>query len=189
VILAGGCGTMRSWFKEPIPELATARAQYEYATGVVEMADPLPEDRSGNPWRTEMENPYFEVPPTRYSERDYRRFVEAFEGVVQRFPDDTEYTPNAMVRLGEFHHLLGEYGLAAGYYRDVLEAYPDDEVLSAASLFGIANVRLAQGQYSEAQRMFNRLVQRHGTSSNPDILQLCERASFRSFQLQHQMGR
>jgi TolA-binding protein len=181
-----GC---RRIFQEPVPELPTAVAQYEYATGLVDLTTPLPEDRSSSPWHnSRIENPYYEVPPVKYRKRDYRRFIRAFDAVVNRFPDDTQYTPNAKVRLGEFHYLLDEYGLSANYYRDVLESYPDDEVLHSAALYGLATVRMAQGQYTDAQRIFNRLIQEHGRSQLSNVLDLVQRAQFRVFQIQHQIS-
>lgn len=186
-LILTGC---RRLFQEPIPELPTAREQYEYANGLVEMTDPLPQRGEDSPWHnTRVANPYFEAPSIRYRDRDYRRFIRAFEAVVTRFPDDTESTPQAKVRLGEFQYLLGEHGLAANYYRDVLESYPDDEVLQAAALYGMATVRMAQGQYTDAQRFYSRLIREHGNSTINEVLTLVQRAQFRLFQISHQLSR
>jgi TolA-binding protein len=176
-------------FKEPIPDLETPLAQYQYATGTVEMAKPLSADTSRGPWTTDRESPYFEAPPVRYRDRDYRRFIRAFSRVVSRFPDDTEHTPKAKIRLGEFHYLLGEHGLAVSYYREILDGYPDDELFQAAALFGLGRVRMAQQQFGDAHRVFTNLIQRHGDSQIPQIIELVEKARMRLFQLRSEFSR
>lgn len=183
--LLGGCQRL---FDRPVPEFATAREQYRYAEDLVQQTDPLPERRESNAF-TREDSPYYEPPRTRYRERDYRRFVQAFETVATRFPGDTEFTPNAKVRVAELQFLLEDYGLSASAYRDVLESYPDDEVLQSASLFGLAQVALARHQYSEAQRFFRELISRHGRSQNDAIAELVQRAQLRLQQLQYQLQR
>lgn len=177
-------------FEEKIPEFATSTEQYRYANDLVALATPLPEDHSQDSWRqTNLETPYYQAPLLRYRDRDYRRFIRAFERVVARFPDDDQFTPEAKVRLGEFHFQLQEYGLAASYYTDVLNNYPEEALLQAAALWGLGNVRLAQGQYAEAQRQYMQLVREHGASENIRIAELAQRATLRIQQIQYSYSR
>lgn len=189
-LLLGGCGIFGNVFREKVPDMDTARAQYDYASGLVDMAEPLPQDESLNPWHSDGDNnPYNTGAALQYSDRDYARFIRAFEKVIDRFPDDQEFTPNAKVRLGEFHYLTGDYGMAVSYFRDVMRSYPENDLLMAVSLFGVGRVRMAQNQYADAQIQFTRLIRGYGNSDNVQILQLCERARFRLLQLQGALSR
>jgi tetratricopeptide (TPR) repeat protein len=185
--LLGGCSL---FMRETIPDFPTAREQYQYAESVYSRARPLPIENPHERWRiTEVESPYFEAPLTRYRERDYQRFIGAFERVVSRFPEDAEFTPIAMVRLGEFYHLTGDHFMAASRYNDVLDHHSDDEVLSAAALFGLARVQMSQQQFTEAQRCYQLLIERHRDSQNPRIIDLVGRAAQHLAQIQYQFSR
>jgi TolA-binding protein len=183
-LVLSGC----SWlFRERIPDFPTARQQYEYATALFEVTEPLPPERDRGPWNNQENNPYNDALTPRYRERDYRNFIHAFEKVPERFPTDTDFRPLAMIRLGEFHHLLGEYTPAVTYYRSVISEFPDDNFLQATGLFGLGRVKMGQSQYGEANRIFMRLLQDHGTSEVPQIVELCERARQNVLQLRNQL--
>jgi hypothetical protein len=46
---------------------------------------------------------------------------------------------------------------------------------------------MGQSQYGEANRIFMRLLQDHGTSEVPQIVELCERARQNVLQLRNQL--
>ncbi|MBN1476534.1 tetratricopeptide repeat protein [Candidatus Sumerlaeota bacterium] len=185
--LLGGCSLFG---RETIPDFPTAREQYQFADSIYSRTRPLPVENPHEHWRvTDVESPYFEPPLTRYRQRDYQQFIEAFERVVNRFPDDTEFTPIAMVRLGEFHHLAGDPFMAASRYNQVLDICGDDEVLSAAALYGLARVQMSQQQFTEAQHCYQLLIERHRDSQNPRIIDLVGRAAQHLAQIQYQFSR
>jgi hypothetical protein len=94
-LVLSGC----SWlFRERIPDFPTARQQYEYATALFEVTEPLPPERDRGPWNNQENNPYNDALTPRYRERDYRNFIHAFEKVPERFPTDTDFRPLAMIR-------------------------------------------------------------------------------------------
>jgi len=157
-------------FQPRIPLFDTAEDQYRYADDLVILTDPIPlEDRGTNILDP---NSLF----SQYRSRDYRRFIDAFEAVVDNFPDDQVYTPQAKLRLAEYHFQLRDHPSAIMIYRELLESYPDNEIIQAGSLYGLGNVYMMRQQFNEAAAQYSELIQRFPNSLNPKIVDMQQRA-------------
>jgi len=157
-------------FEPKVPLFDTVAEQYRYADDLVILTDPIPLDQRG----TNVLDPNSMY--SQYRTRDYHRFIEAFEAVVDNFPKDEVYTPQAKLRLAEYHFQLREHASSIMIYRALLEEYPDDDLIQAGSLYGLGNVYMMRQQFSEAATQYGALLQRFPNSLNPRIVELQQRA-------------
>ena len=66
--------------------------------------------------------PMYERGFTLFAKKQYGHAIEAFEGMLSRFPDDI-YSDNAQFWIGEAYRLQGQWTKAEGAYRAVLRNY------------------------------------------------------------------
>lgn len=158
VALLGSCA---SWFapRHAVPEEATAREQMRIAERQLENA------------RTTFD------PDMRTEELE--KAVAAFRAVVERFPDDRNFTPLAHYYWAMLTQDLGEYRRAERLYRETLRKYPNDEVVNASALFGLAETYERLGRGRDAQDTYRELVEIYANSSDPIIQDLVSIARVR----------
>ncbi|MCC5876947.1 MAG: tetratricopeptide repeat protein [Candidatus Sumerlaeia bacterium] len=145
--------------KHAVPEEATARDQMRIAERQLEAT------------RTTFD------PDMR--EEELEKAVAAFRAVVERFPNDSNFTPLAHYYWALLTQQQGRYRSAERLYREVLRRYPNDDVVNASSLFGLAETYEQLGRGRDSQETYRELVEVYANSDDPVIQDLVQIARVR----------
>lgn len=145
--------------RHAVPEEATAREQMRVAERQLEAA------------RTTFD------PDMRQEELE--KAVAAFRAVVERFPNDSNFTPLAHYYWAMLSQEKGNSRRAERLYREVLRRYPNDDVVNASALFGLAETYEQLGRGRDSQETYRELVEVYANSDDPIIQDLVQIARVR----------
>jgi tetratricopeptide (TPR) repeat protein len=148
-ILAGCSGTIGN--APIIPEYDTAQDQYIYAY-----------DRKMTVRRNILKE-------ENELQADYEKVLKCFERVVERFPEDEQYTPLAYLSIGDTYMKLGKYGKAEDQFDFILKNYIDDDALQSAALLGKASSLSALERYEEARLILRKCIDTYEKSENESV--------------------
>lgn len=109
-----------------------------------------------------------------------RKAIAAFRAVVERFPRDTDFTPLAHYYWASLSQEIGEYRRAERVYRDALRLYPNDDVVNAFSLFGLAETLQELNRRQESLDTYRELIDVYAQSDDPQIRQRVQVARSRA---------
>lgn len=153
--------TLGCFQKDPyvVPEVTTAREQAEIAREQVVRAGQTID------------------PDIREEERD--KAIAALKSVVERFPDDREYTPAAHVTMGDLLQEMDRYHEAEKIYRNVIAKYPEIDDVNAQALYGLALSLEELERPAQSKQVLRQLIDSHEDSTNPIIKSLVNRARAR----------
>lgn len=150
VCAATGCFLVRKSFV--IPELPTAREQYEVAYDSYRKAQGI-------------------LVHTKEKDRTVEEAKAAFRLVEERFPDDPVYTPRAQLMLGRSELIRQEYKKAARYYRAATEKYPDNKEVQAIGLYEMGVALDEAKQHAAAKEAFRQFIERFADERDAEIQQ------------------
>ena len=164
-LLVSGCGLVKR--PEPtrflIPEMDTAQEQWTLAERQLREAQGI-----------------FE-PETRQVE--LRKAMQAYEAVVDRFPNDLRYTPTADLMIANLRREVGERQLAETQYRRVLSRYSDDEGIRIDALLGLGQTLDDLGRPADAKVHYKMVIDQYAGSQDPLIRRSVETARARYVQI------
>jgi len=98
--------------------------------------------------------------------------VAAFRAVVERFPNDRQFTPLAHYYWALLTQQMEHHRRAERIYRDVLRLYPDDQVVNASALFGLGETYEQLGRGAQSSETYRELIEVYGNSDNSTIRDL-----------------
>ena len=146
LIMVGFSCAKPTWY---IPEYDTPREQYLYAIKL----------RS-------------ELPLTFARERldeKLRHTVAALHTVIERFPNDEQYTPLAYLSLADMYTRLKEHKQALKYFSQTIEKYPNEDELHAAALYGQARSYERLGKPEKAFQSYKTCIDLFETHQSEDV--------------------
>jgi tetratricopeptide (TPR) repeat protein len=111
------------------------------------------------------------------------RISSAYEKVVQNFPQDTQFTPLAMMEMGDCAAQADEMAKARGYYAQARAAYPQNEYVQARVLFSEGKLLEAEGKFVESKAVFKQVMDRFGKSESVRVRDVAQRASTLYYQV------
>ncbi|GAB4312631.1 MAG: hypothetical protein Kow0059_03300 [Candidatus Sumerlaeia bacterium] len=140
------------WARKPvIPQLPTAREQFFYAL-----------ERRERLARTPIKNEEMHD--------EYMAVIRAYEDVIERFPDDRQYTPMAHLAAGTLYNKINEPARALKHWDILLDKYGDsDAELNAAALTGKGESLSMLGRYDEARLVFLKCIDTYENDSNDTV--------------------
>lgn len=144
VALLAGCGN-----KILIPTFDTAREQLIFA-------------------RAQKQNQILSTDLKRRKQQ-MRSVVGAFEEVIKRFPDDTQYTPAAYIGMGEVYYMFHDYKDAVKVYRTALRKYPDQDDIQVFALYGLGLAHERLHNYAEALAYYKEVIDRFGDDEREQV--------------------
>jgi tetratricopeptide (TPR) repeat protein len=98
----------------------------------------------------------------------YRPIIEAYQKVVDRFPDDQVHTPLALLDIGERLFTLKSPDKALRYFDTAYKRYPDNHFVQARSIFLRGRCHEALGRNEKARDHYKDCVDLY--SGHPDKL-------------------
>ena len=104
------------------------------------------------------------------------KFIQCFEKVPANFPADQQFTPRALLEIGDCHASYENWTEATKYYKTVQSRYPDDEYLQCRARTATGRIQDLQKQYSAAKVTYKGVMEEFENSHNPDVRTLVKMA-------------
>lgn len=101
--------------------------------------------------------------------RELRKAIAAFQMVEVRFPTDTQYTPAAIVSMGEIYFSMGEYEAAIEQFERAAISYEDQPDIAIAAVMGLGRSYDKLGRTADAQRAYKRVIDDFSSSQDPKL--------------------
>jgi tetratricopeptide (TPR) repeat protein len=114
------------------------------------------------------------------------KIAQCYQRVIDNFPRDTEFTPRAVLQLGDCQAMLMQADKALMYYRTVLNDCAEDEYLHARALFATGQMMDMKKDYVGGKAIYKEVMDRFSNSSNPTVREITKRASVLYFQVREQ---
>lgn len=147
-----------------VPDLDTARDQFSYALSA-EVSD---------------------IPPVNYQRRIIHRKRQRvkYEKVIERFPDDPIYTPEAIIAVSRMLVLENRFKNVVRYLEKARSLYPTNEFFQARSLYYIGQARDSMQKHEDAKLAYKECMDRFHLSRNRKVREVateCQRLYFRAY--------
>jgi tetratricopeptide (TPR) repeat protein len=126
--------------------------------------------------RAQKQNQIFSTDPKKRKQQ-MRSLVGAFEEVIKRFPDDTEYTPAAYIGMGEAYYMFHDYKNAEKAYSIALRKYPDQDDIQLFALYGLGLAHERLHNYAKALASYKEVIDRFGHDEREqvkEVVRQCE---------------
>lgn len=112
------------------------------------------------------------------SRRDeiYERFIETYKKVIEKFPEDELYTPEAIITVGKLYFEQGKYKKAQKYFERALKDYANNDRVQSLSLFMKGQCLELRGHAREAQAVYRDFSEVYEGHPEPEIRALVRKA-------------
>lgn len=110
---------------------------------------------------------------------EFEKSIAAYASVEKRFPKDLEYTPLAIVQTGELQFELEEYDRALRNFERAASAYPGQDDIRAAGLWGQGRCYEKLDRKDLAQQCYKLIVDEFGSSTDARLRALVSEARTR----------
>ena len=98
---------------------------------------------------------------------EFDKAILAYLAVRDRFPNDTKFTPAAVVFAANIHRDMQEYNEAVTLYLDAITNYPDQDDVRVDALYGLGKSYDAMGNVAEAKSYYKLLADEYADSPVP----------------------
>ena len=96
-----------------------------------------------------------------------RAVTQAYQNVIDRFPDDKKVTPLAWIELGDIYFKLKDYDKTLFYYETAKHQYPNQDDIQCRALFGTARTHDRLKNFEEAISLYRQCFMRFENDSRP----------------------
>lgn len=113
----------------------------------------------------------FDIPPVEAANKKlfYDKQQAKFQKVVTRFPDDTKYTPEAILDISEIMFKSNQYRDMIAYLRKAILIYQNHVDFEPRALFLIGRALDEIQLFQEAKEVYNECINKYGKSKNENI--------------------
>ncbi len=139
-----------------IPEFNTPKEQYEFA-------------------KSEKDGSLIIVDKKKRIEK-YDNIILAFKKVIEKFPDDKDYTPLAYISIGDCYRLIDQFQKAADNYEKAFELYGDMEEIKPFALYGAAVSYDHLKDFEKAQHYFKIILDNYENTEKRELRDLVKKA-------------
>ena len=105
-----------------------------------------------------------------------KRIESSFLRVIEKFPDDTKYTPAAYINLANTYNDYREPAKAVKYFQIALKKYPGQEDIQIFGHYGLGSAYDRLGRYKEAKEQFKLCVDKFGDDPRSAYQEIVEKA-------------
>lgn len=139
-----------------IPDYNTAKEQYEFAK--------------------EEKDSYKIIVNKEKKRLKYERVVLAFDKVLQKFPEDKEYRPLALISIGDCYRSIDKYDKAAKSYEEALTLFGDVEDIKPFALYGAAICYDKLKDFERSQLYYKTIIDSYSNNSKSAIRDIVRKA-------------
>ncbi len=162
VALAGGCFLFSP--KYVIPEMATAREQYDVAYTTYRKAEGM-------------------VPSAEGRDGALKEARAAFCKVQEFFPSDETYTPRAVIMQARCDLMRQRFSAAEREYRRALDMYPGNREVLSLGLYELGITLEKNKKYAESKEVLRQFLEKFSADEDPVVKQHVEDARARYKQI------
>ena len=118
-----------------------------------------------------VQNRFTSVPPVEPEARRlfFQKQIHIFEKVITRFPDDTIYTPEAILNIAEILYKMNEFETMIRYLRAAIVLYPHHPNFEPRSLYMIGLAYEQQEKYNDANLAYKECINKFENSKDETI--------------------
>jgi len=109
--------------------------------------------------------------------------AQCYQRVVDRFPEDVNFTPRAIVDLGDCAAQSQDYKVALTHYNRAISGYPDNEYVVARSMCAIGMIQDKREEHEAAKATYKDIIDRFSNSRSMAVRDLVKRASVLYFKV------
>ena len=103
-----------------------------------------------------------------------KEIIQHYMRVVDKFPDDDTYTPEAKLQIANGYYLIKNYKKAIQYYNSILKGSSKIEYHYARALKGIGDCYGIMGEKDLAVKYWTECVNKYKDSDNKTIIKLVD---------------
>ncbi len=111
--------------------------------------------------------------------RRANEIAAAFKKVIEKYPEDTEYTPAAYINLGDTYLEIDNYSKAIKYFKKAVEKYPGQEDIQIFGHYGLGVCYDQIGKYEEAKKEYKYCIDKFGDDPRDTFQKIVKKAQFR----------
>lgn len=113
-------------------------------------------------------------PPRRKSQA--QKIIQCYQQVANRFPDDPNYTPVALLEIADETRSIGDVKGSEAAYRDIISRYPQNEYVQARGTYSVARCCDARGDFETAKQLYRQIHEQYYTTQSPAVRDIVMRA-------------
>lgn len=140
--------------KKEIKEFPTAVEQFDYAAIFHQM-------RSGKVLQKE-------------NKKAVKEIIQHYQKVIDKFPDDDVYTPEAKLQVANGYYVIKEYKKAMKYYNSILNGKSKLDYHYARALKGIGDCYGIENKRDLAVKYWSECVNKYKDSDNQTVIKIVE---------------